>query len=876
MKPCNLTCTVFLFILVTISSLKRSKTLRLCYFCWMSFRILILIYTLICISISNFASTVSGAISDKEGNPLPFATVFVKNSTTGVSANEKGEYFLELKPGNYILIYSYMGFSDEEKPISIRANQHIYLNISLKKDFSTIDEVEIIADKIDRAKQIMSNVRENRKIYSDNVNSYSSKIYSKTSFEKEYPSKDTIKDEKDNITGINDYLQKDKLNLTEYIANAYYKKPYKYTEHVIAYHDFSEDKPPGRSITIQVDIDDNEIAPRQYAAKNPYLFEVTNMLHVFNLYNNLIDIPQLCSQPIKSPIGSASGIQYNYEYIESFFEDDVKIYKLRVIPANSHDALFYGSIFIEDSTFALVAADLFINEKALLMHKHFHLYINYDQIQAGVYLPVKLDILYTIQERKKTVYGETSLSSIDYKVNIEIDKTLFSNELKTFEDDAYEKDSVFWFANRPVELRPAENTFILKTDSIKRYYESNAFLDEQDSIFNRLYWYTPLAGWGRKNHYRGTEFLIGGIFEQVVPFGIGGYRHRIPFYFNKEFSNGMLLETKQTIDYGFKNNDLKGKFGLGLTYFPKKFVRTFIEIGNTYDLINNYASIEQVFSRSNFVNTKSFEIKQRMEVFNGMFAEALFLFSNQLPINNLELSRWSEYIFGDLNEPTEFEQYIKSEFKLVLKYRVNQKFEMRSNKKVIIGKDYPEIRFIWRKGVPGLFNSEVNFDYLELGAKAEHQLARFGDSRWEVLLGSFINKNNLRLLEYKYFRGSDRFFFSDPLRSFQLLGPTLNTNYAFWQANYIHHFNGTILNKLPLIRNLKLGLTGGAGVLNIPEESFYHVEFFTGLERIVRIREQLFRFGIYAVTADNTLSNADFTLKFGISFFNSYTKKWTY
>ena len=84
------------------------------------------------------------------------------------------------------------------------------------------------------------------------------------------------------------------------------------------------------------------------------------------------------------------------------------------------------------------------------------------------------------------------------------------------------------------------------------------------------------------------------------------------------------------------------------------------------------------------------------------------------------------------------------------------------------------------------------------------------------------------------------------------------------------------MNKIPLVRNLKLAISAGAGTLNIPEEGFYHVEMFAGLERIVRIREQLFRLGLYAVTSDNSLSNADFTLKLGLSFYNSYTKKWTY
>ncbi|MCD4664992.1 MAG: DUF5686 and carboxypeptidase regulatory-like domain-containing protein [Bacteroidales bacterium] len=821
------------------------------------------------------SATVSGKITDETGTALPFASVFVKNSTTGVSANFEGKYFIELDPGTYTLVYSYMGYTETEKKITIKKDQHIKIDIELVKEISAIDEVEIVADKIDRAKSIMSKVRKNRKTYTDNVKNYKCEIYTKTSFEKEYKPSDTVKVKKSESDSINESFKKDKINLIEYIAVSYFKSPNHFKENIIAYHDFSDKRPPGRSIVLSAGIDNEEIAPKQLYASNPYLFETNNLSNSFNFYKNLLDLPQLCNQPLKSPISAGSSLSYKYEYVESFFENNVKIFKIKVKPINKHDALFYGNIFIEDSTWALVAVDLSINEKALMMHKNFRIIENYNRTDKNVYLPVKLSIIYTVKDGKKNILGETRIKYQNYQVNTEINANLFNNEIKTFEPDAFDKDSVFWVENRPLKLKPGELKFISKTDSIKEYYASNEFLDKQDSIFNRLYWYTPLAGWGRKNHYKGTEYMIGGILEQVVPFGVGGYRHRLPLYFNKEFSNNMLLETKETIDYGFNNKDIKGKIGVGLTYYPKKFIRTFIDVGNTYDLINNYASIEQIFSRSNYVNTKSFEIKQRIEIFNGLYAELSLLYSNQIPITDIQLSRWSEYIFGDLNEPVDFEQYIKSELKLKLKYRINQKYLIKGNKKTIIGDNYPEITFAWRKGIPGVFGSEVNFDYLELGANAEHKLARFGSSRWQIMGGLFANKNNLRLLEFKYFRGSDHYFFSDPLRSFQLLGPSLNTNYGFWQANYIHHFNGTILNKVPLIKILKISLAGGAGALSIPEQGFYHFEMFAGLEKVIRIREQLFRIGLYGVTADNTLSNPDITLKIGISSFNSYTK-WDY
>jgi hypothetical protein len=283
-----------------------------------------------------------------------------------------------------------------------------------------------------------------------------------------------------------------------------------------------------------------------------------------------------------------------------------------------------------------------------------------------------------------------------------------------------------------------------------------------------------------------------------------------------------------------------------------------------------------MFSRSNYARTKTFSIAQRMEIVNGLFGELTFTFSDQKPITDLKMDQWSNDIFGTVNTPLEFTRYIKSEFQLELKYRPFQKYVMKNKRKILLGSTWPEISFIWKKGVPGLLNSEVNFDYFELGTQHELKLARWGRLSWSILGGTFVNKKNLRILEYKYFRGSDKIFFSSPSRTLQLLGPTLSSSTAFLQFNLIHHFEGSITDKIPLFSRLKVGLAAGGGALFMQENSFRHAEVFGGLDRVFRIRRQLFRIGVFAVTADNNLSKADFSIKVGINMYNSFSRKWDY
>lgn len=830
------------------------------------------------ISSSIKAATISGIVKDNNNEPIPSANIFVANLGYGTATNLKGEFSLELKEGSHQIVTSFLGFSSDTLLLHISSNEKKYLQIVLFPSSKMLSEVQVISDSRSKAKRIMKLARDKREYFEKQVQDYVCTTYIKSSLTYEAKKVEEID------TIINDSIEAEsKLqfnrsdNLIEYLSLTYYKNPDKLKQHFLAVNENeNKDRSQGASVSFGFNERPNDFAPPNYSRLNPYMMYRDMGSCVFDFYQNLIPYPTLSNKPFLSPLASGAAFSYQYDFEGSTYIDSSLVFIISVKPFSSTEPLFYGNIYIQDSTWALIAVDLAINPAGLNYCNRFHIKQDYSQVAENVYLPVKRDLSYGINLRKFTISGSAKVIHMDYKPNQELSSKEFGSEVITFDKKAFDRDSSFWTESRPIPLEVKELQYLSEMDSLRNYYESAEYLRGIDSSFNKVNLWSFINGVGHRNRARGNEWYISGLMEQMVFFGIGGYRHRLPGYFIKTLKNQNKVEFRGHVDYGFVNEDVKGRIGVGYNYSRKRFMRTFVEIGDDYSMINNFASVQQIFSRSNFARTITFNVSQRLEVVNGLYAEFYYDFSDQSAINNLQLEEWSGQVFGSLNTPVDFERYIKSEMRLRFSYRHKQKYYYKKNRKIIVGSSYPTIYMNYRKGVPGLFGSEVNFDYIELNAYDDKKIARWGTLRWDVLVGSFFNTKSLRVLEHKYFRGSDPFFFSDPLYSFQLLGPTLSTDRDFYKLSGIHHFEGAITDKIPYFNRLKLHLAGGAGFISIPSAGFAHGELFAGFERRFRIRSQIFRIGAYAVSVANTKQSAFVSYKFGISFFNPFTNSFDY
>lgn len=107
-----------------------------------------LLFSILLFSVISFAQngTVSGVILDKEMNnePLPFANVMIKGSPQGTTTDENGKYSLTLKPGNYTIIFGYLGYENKEIAFSLKANEKKIINHTLEASGVQLKDIEII------------------------------------------------------------------------------------------------------------------------------------------------------------------------------------------------------------------------------------------------------------------------------------------------------------------------------------------------------------------------------------------------------------------------------------------------------------------------------------------------------------------------------------------------------------------------------------------------------------------------------------------------------------------------------------------------------------------------------------------------------------
>ncbi|WP_179009163.1 TonB-dependent receptor [Winogradskyella forsetii] len=103
-----------------------------------------LLTTIVCLS--QGTGSIAGKLTDQDYNnePLPFANIVIKGTTTGTTSDIDGLYIFEnLEPGAYTVVYSFVGYETQEITVDVVSGKVTTVNVPMGASSASLDEVVI-------------------------------------------------------------------------------------------------------------------------------------------------------------------------------------------------------------------------------------------------------------------------------------------------------------------------------------------------------------------------------------------------------------------------------------------------------------------------------------------------------------------------------------------------------------------------------------------------------------------------------------------------------------------------------------------------------------------------------------------------------------
>lgn len=99
------------------------------------------------------SGVVSGVVVDESKEPVGFATVALKGTSYGLSADEDGRFSINAPSGEYTLVVSMLGYATQEHPVTIKHGRTTTIDVTMAVAATQLEEVEVISGGVSRVKR---------------------------------------------------------------------------------------------------------------------------------------------------------------------------------------------------------------------------------------------------------------------------------------------------------------------------------------------------------------------------------------------------------------------------------------------------------------------------------------------------------------------------------------------------------------------------------------------------------------------------------------------------------------------------------------------------------------------------------------------------
>lgn len=784
-----------------------------------------------------------GRVYSLKMEPVPLVEVRVKELQRGTTTNELGKFELSLPEGRYEVVYSAAGFRTYTS-IVILQKETPEQQVLLEESEHTIDEVTVTAKSKDQSKDVIRKVIAQKEELQKAVGAYSFEAYIKANESRELPK---INPQKVNA---------DSIKILKEAFSQFAEVMLKVSK---AYPDKIKEERLGLNIK-----------------GNKYDFYYLSCTEGdYNFYDNLIRIPSLSAATFLSPISRSGLFAYRYKYLGMKMEQGVWMHHIQFKPSKSSNALLEGEVWIQDEVWAIKKMKAAFPNHQTPEFKSFEATVTYDFIQKRMWLPVVYEFNY--QKSADKSKGSTIVRFDKYNIDTLFRRSYFNTELSATSDSAYHRDSIFWKQARPVPLSSDELKVIRYKDSIYELTHSDKYRDSIEAKNNKitllkLAW----SGQGYSNWRKEKSWYFPELISMIDPLNVGGVRLSMNIRFSKVFEDKRSLFLMPNINYGFLNKDIRGTFTLVYLYNPFKRSSVTLNVGRNVDNLFWDDSYVNLLMRNGYFLKDNLTFTHRTELLNGLYLQNKAEFGIRRSMANYKFYSFFDTLISDKteNRPIDFKTYNALFYELELSYTPYQMYMREPKQKVVLGSKYPTFYAKWRKGIPGILGSKVNYDYIEAGVRQELNLGTLGISTYNVMYGNYINEKNVEAADYKRIARGNPGIFYNPMNAFQSMDSTFALFKGFGEGHLRHEFNGAIINKIPYAKYLKLYESAGVSFLYAPERKLLYGEVWIGLEKELTLFRRRFRLGVYGSSSWSNSFQQPLQIKIGLRSFDPITNAW--
>jgi len=716
---------------------------------------------------------VRGKVTDAStGESLPFVNLIFLNSKIGATTDIEGNYLIETYYATDTLQARFVGYKSLKKNVKLDADQTI--NFELNSGDIQLKTVEITYDG-NPAHDILKRVKRNKPANNrEKYDYYKYEVYNKVEFDLNNITED-FKNKKMfrkfqfvfdyvDTSGAKDYLP---MFMTESLSDFYYKRDPKSEKEIIK-------------------------ASKVSGTSNESITQfMGDMYQKVNIYNNYISV---FGRSFVSPIADFGLGYYRYYLVDSVNVDGRYCYQINFVPKQKQEPVFTGTMWINDTTYAVKKVQASINKNANINFINgFEVNQTYRKVDNQYWMLEKDELIvdFQIGEKVMGLYGRKSTSYKDFEVNVPQEEKFYEGlENVTVLKDARTKENDYWETSRHDTLSTNQKEIYEMVDSVKNVPAFRTFLDVIQLI---------VTGYKKQGN-----FELGPYFKLYSFNPVEGHRFRIGGRTSNDFSTRIMFNGY--LAYGIKDEQFK--YNAGLLYKINDNPRQLFEFQYKRDL-EQLGQSQNAFAQDNFLSSflrrnpndkltdiESYETSYERVWITGFSNKIFFKKFIMKPVGSLSYIRPDPVNEGIFYPDASINT---TEVSLYTRFAYKEKFVEGEFERLSLGSDYPIVEIQLGLGLQGVLDGDYNYKKLEIAVSDDINMGVYGHSDFRFTAGKIYGQMPFPLLEIH--SGNETFFYDQ--RAFNLMNffEFISDEYA--TLMFTHHFDGFFLNKIPLMQKLK-------------------------------------------------------------------------